>query len=131
MCLTMSQCCCRTPHCSASHSLTHTCILLPFTHTFVHLAHMQTQLTFPPALPTLQILTDGDIEAVNAEGSTPTLPESMLLGVSLHRFGTLRSPLCLLICFNASCQLLCLFFSFVWVTLLLERKRKCSPLTLV
>lgn len=85
----------------------------PVTHTFVNLAHMQTRLTFPPrTLPTLHILTDGDVEAVNTEGGTPTLPKSMLLGVSFHRFGTLRSPLRLLIFFKASRQLQCCF-SFV------------------
>lgn len=74
---------------------------------------MQTRLTFPPrTLPTLHILTDGDVEAVNTEGGTPTLPKSMLLGVSFHRFGTLRSPLRLLIFFKASRQLQCCF-SFV------------------
>lgn len=71
-------------------------------HIFVLLAHMQTHSTFLPALPTLQILTDSDVEAVNAEGGTPTLPKTMLLGVSFHRFGTVQSHLCLLMCFNAS-----------------------------
>lgn len=71
-------------------------------HIFMLLAHMQTHLTFLPALPTLQILTDSDVEAVNAEGGTPTLPKTMLLGVSFHRFGTVQSHLCLLMCFNAS-----------------------------
>ena len=91
MCLTMSLCWSQTPHCSASHSLTHM-YSAPVTHTSMHLANMQTHFTFPPALPTLQCLTYGDVEAVNAEGGTPTLPKSMLLGVSFHRFGNLRSP---------------------------------------
>lgn len=59
----------------------------------IHAAHIQTHLTFTPVLPTLQNLTYSDVEAVNAEGGTPTLPKSMLLRVSFHRFGTLRSPL--------------------------------------
>lgn len=63
----------------------------------MHPAHMQTHLTFLYALPTLHVLTYGDIEAVNAEGGTPTLSKSMLLGVSFHRSGTHQSPLCLLI----------------------------------
>lgn len=98
----------------------------PVMHTFsVLLAHMQTHLTFLPALPTLQILTDSDVEAVNAEGGTPTLPKMMLLGVSFHRFGTVQSHLCLLICFNASRQLQSCS-SFALVTLLLERKKMWS-----
>lgn len=38
------------------------------------------------------ILTDGDVEAIDAEGGTPTLPESMLLRVGFHCFCTLQSP---------------------------------------
>lgn len=56
---------------------------------FVHLAGMQTRdAAVAAALPRLQILTDGDVEAVNAEGGTPTLPETMLLGVRFHRLDT-------------------------------------------
>lgn len=74
------------PH-TLSHIHTHV-YSAPVTHTFVDLAHMQTHLTFPSALPTLQILTDGDVKAVNAESGTPTLPKSMLLRVSFHCLGT-------------------------------------------
>lgn len=127
MCLTMSLCWCQTPHCSASHSLTHM-HSAPVTHTFVLLAHTQTHLTFPPALPTLQILTDGDVESVNAEGGTPTLSKSMFFGVSFHRFGTLRSPLRLLICFTAlvSCSVL---FQLCLGNSPPGEKKKCNPLS--
>lgn len=83
------------PHCSAlcTHAFC-SC----HTHFCTSSSHAKT-LKQHPALPTLQILTDGDVEAVNTEGGTPTLPKSMLLGVSFHRFGTLRSPLRLLIFF--------------------------------
>lgn len=47
------------------------------------------------ALPRLQILTDGDVEAVDAEGGTPTLPETMLLGVRFHRLDAVQSHLSL------------------------------------
>lgn len=76
----------------------------PVMHTFlVHLAHMQTHLTFLPALPSQHILTDSDVKAINAEGGTPTLPKTMLLRVCFHGFGNVQSHLRLLICFNASC----------------------------
>lgn len=45
-------------------------------------------------LPAL-ILTYGDVETINAEGGTPTLPKAVFFGVSFHGSGTLRSPLCL------------------------------------
>lgn len=39
--------------------------------------------------------TDGDVEAVDAEGGTPTLPETLLLGVGFHCSADVqpRSPL--------------------------------------
>lgn len=69
------------------------CLTLSLSHThfaFMHITHMQAHLTFLHALPTLHSLTYGDVEAINAEGGTPTLPESMLLGVSFHRFANLQ-----------------------------------------
>lgn len=81
---------CQTPHCSHSHSHTHITSML--------LVHMQTHFSSPPhvspASPLLA-LTYSDVEAVDAEGGTPTLSEAMLFGVGFHRFGTLRSPSCL------------------------------------
>lgn len=38
----------------------------------------------PLAPMTLRGPTDGDVEAVDAEGGTPTLPEVLLLGVGFH-----------------------------------------------
>lgn len=40
-----------------------------------------------------QSLTDGDVEAVDAESGTATLSEAMLLGVCLHRSGSSQSAL--------------------------------------
>lgn len=59
-------------------------------HILVHPAHMQARFTLPLALPTLQFLTDSDVEAINAEGGTPTFPKTILLGVSFHRFAAVQ-----------------------------------------
>lgn len=59
------------------------------------------------ALTTPQIPTDGDVEAVNAEGGTPTLPETMLLGVGFHCSAAVQCHLHLLLCFNACSQSQC------------------------
>lgn len=50
---------------------------------------MQTHLTFARALLAAYMLTYGDVKAINAEGGTPTLPESMLFRVGFHRAVTL------------------------------------------
>lgn len=47
---------------------------------------------------TLQGPTDGDVEAVDAEGGTPTLPETLLLGVGFHCSG--RRPAALTAAFE-------------------------------
>lgn len=80
MCLTMSV---SNTSMTASCSLLHTysaALVLTFTLTFS--SHANT--CFPQALPAAHILTYGNVEAINAEGGTPTLSESMLFGVCFH-----------------------------------------------
>lgn len=76
------------------------------------------------ALITLHTPTDGDVEAIDAEGGTPTLPKTMLLGVGFHRSAAVRFALtpfdvfhCLfLVTVCCSCSL--------WVPLLQEGVEK-------
>jgi len=99
-----------------SRSLSHACItFLSNTPPSLSLTRKHTFLLL--CLP-YERLTYGDIEAVDAEGGTPTLPKPMLLGVGFHLFGNLRSAwhlFNLLQCL-ASVQLHCLVsVSFEWL----------------
>lgn len=51
--------------------------------------------------------TDGDVEAVDAEGGTPTLPETLLLGVGFHGSAPAQSHSHLMIRFNAGSHSQC------------------------
>lgn len=87
------------------------------------------------ALITLQTPTDGDVEAINAEGGTPTLPETMLLGVGFHRSAAVQFALTPFAVFHCLLSVtVCCFYS-VWVPLLQEgekkKKKRCRSRTLL
>lgn len=76
------------------------------------------------ALITLQTPTDGDVEAINAEGGTPTLPETMLLGVGFHPSAAVQFALTPFSVFHCLLSVtVCCSYS-VWVPLLQEGEKK-------
>lgn len=76
------------------------------------------------ALITLQTPTDGDVEAINAEGGTPTLPEMMLLGVGFHRSAAVQFTLTPFAVFHCLLSVTVRCSYSVWVPLLQEGEEK-------